>query len=290
MGFCALLPLVVFLAVYLLTSIMVGDFYKMTIIVAFMISSVIAVAMTGGLSLQKRIDVFIGGAANPNIFFMILIFIFAGAFAICAKSMGAVDASVNLILSFIPSSLLLAGVFVAACLISLSVGTSVGTIVALMPVAIGLAAKSSLSEATMTGAVIGGAMFGDNLSFISDTTIVAARTQGCAMKDKFYANLKIVMPVAVLAIIIYLVVGFLSDVAPSDPVSIEWIKVLPYLVVMISASLGVNVLLVLFAGILLTGFSTLIAGEFVQPTVDGLPDYAGFVMPRVARRLPAWDA
>ncbi len=262
MGFCALLPLVVFLAVYLLTSIMVGDFYKMPIIVAFMISSVIAVAMTGGLSLQKRIDVFIGGAANPNIFFMILIFIFAGAFAICAKSMGAVDASVNLILSFIPSSLLLAGVFVAACLISLSVGTSVGTIVALMPVAIGLAAKSSLSEATMTGAVIGGAMFGDNLSFISDTTIVAARTQGCAMKDKFYANLKIVMPVAVLAIIIYLVVGFLSDVAPSDPVSIEWIKVLPYLVVMISASLGVNVLLVLFAGILLTGFSTLIAGEF----------------------------
>ncbi len=262
MGFIALLPLVVFLGVYLFTSIIAGDFYKMPITVSFLISGVVGILISKGLSLQKRIDVFIGGAANVNIIFMVMIFILAGIFAVCAKKMGAVDASVNLILNFIPDSLLLAGIFLAACLISLSVGTSVGTIVALIPVAIGLASKTSISEAMMTGVVIGGAMFGDNLSFISDTTIVAARTQGCAMKDKFYANLKIVMPVALIALIIYLVVGFMSHGVESAPMTIEWIKVLPYLVVLIAATAGLNVLLVLLVGILMTGFSALACGQF----------------------------
>ena len=262
MGFWALLPLVVFLVVYLVTSLVAGDFYKMPITVAFLVSGVVGVAITRGLTLHKRIDVFVKGAANQNILYMVLIFIFAGAFAVCAKSMGAVDATVNLILSITPDSLLMAGVFVAACLISLAVGTSVGTIVALMPVAIGLADKTGLSQAMMTGVVIGGAMFGDNLSFISDTTIVAARTQGCAMKDKFYANLKIVFPVAMVVMVIYLIVGFLSHGVEAAPLPIEWLKVVPYFLVLVGAAMGMNVLLVLFMGILLTGLSSLLAGGF----------------------------
>lgn len=262
MGFVALLPLVVFLLVYLVTSLVVGDFYKMPIVVAFLFSGVVGIFITRGISLQKRIDVFVKGAANPNILFMVLIFVFAGAFAVCAKSMGAVDASVNLILNFIPDSLLLAGVFVTACLISLSVGTSVGTIVALMPVAIGLASKTDLSQAMMTGVVVGGAMFGDNLSFISDTTIVASRTQGCAMKDKFHANLKIVLPVALVVMAIYLFVGFHSHAVAASPMPVEWIKVVPYLLVLVGAAMGMNVLLVLFTGILLTGLSAFVSGAF----------------------------
>ncbi|MGV8827188.1 MAG: Na+/H+ antiporter NhaC family protein [Breznakibacter sp.] len=261
-GFWALLPLVVFLVVYLVTSLVAGDFYKMPITVAFLVSGVVGVAITRGLTLHKRIDVFVKGAANQNILYMVLIFIFAGAFAVCAKSMGAVDATVNLILSITPDSLLMAGVFVAACLISLAVGTSVGTIVALMPVVIGLADKTGLSQAMMTGVVIGGAMFGDNLSFISDTTIVAVRTQGCAMKDKFYANLKIVFPVAMVVMVIYLIVGFLSHGVEAAPLPIEWIKVVPYFLVLVGAAMGMNVLLVLFMGILLTGLSSLLAGGF----------------------------
>lgn len=261
-GFKALLPLVVFLVVYLFTSLVAGDFYKMPITVAFLVSGVVGVLITTGLTLNKRIDVFVKGAANPNILYMVLIFILAGAFAVCAKSMGAVDATVNLILNIMPDSLLLAGVFVAACLISLSVGTSVGTIVALVPVAIGLASKTGLSEGMMTGVVVGGAMFGDNLSFISDTTIVASRTQGCAMKDKFYANLKIVLPVALVVLAIYLFLGFVSHGGASAPMPIEWIKVVPYFVVLVGAAMGMNVLLVLFVGILLTGVSALFIGDF----------------------------
>lgn len=262
LGFWALLPLLVFLFTYLVTSAVSGDFYKMPIVIAFLLSSIVGVAITRGFSLHRRVDVFVKGAANENILFMVLIFIFAGAFAFSAKAMGAVDASVNLILSFTPGSLLLAGVFLASCLISLAVGTSVGTIVALMPVAVGLATKTGLSAPMMTGVVVGGAMFGDNLSFISDTTIVAARTQGCAMKDKFWANLKIVMPIALLVIVIYLIAGMRSPVIEQQLPPVEWLKVVPYLVVLVGAGMGMNVLVVLLVGILLTGLSGFVSGSF----------------------------
>jgi Na+/H+ antiporter NhaC len=259
-GLVAILPLVVFLVTYLLVSLLAGDFYKMPIVIAFLVSGITGILTTGGLKLHRRIDVFIRGAANENIMLMVLIFILAGAFSGSAKAMGAVDASVNLILDVIPESLLLAGVFLAACLISLAMGTSVGTIVALTPVAIGLASRTDLSQAMMVGVVIGGAMFGDNLSFISDTTIVAVRTQGCAMKDKFFANIKIVLPVVIIVFLVYIFLGFNLDLSEAADRNIEWLKVIPYLFVLIGAGAGMNVLLVLLSGIVLTGISGFVTG------------------------------
>ncbi len=260
-GFVAILPLIVFLVTYLAVSIAAGDFYKMPIVVAFMLSAIVGIITTTKLKLFKRIDVFIRGAANENIILMVLIFILAGAFANSAHAMGAVDASVNLILNFMPESMLMAGVFVAACLISVSMGTSVGTIVALTPVAVGLAARVDMSLALMVGVVIGGAMFGDNLSFISDTTIVAVRTQGCEMKDKFYANFKIVLPVAIMVFIIYIVMGLNMQIAQSADYEVEWLKIIPYLVVLVGAAAGMNVLVVLLLGTILTGVSGLLSGS-----------------------------
>ena len=206
-NFWALTPLIVFLSIYLIASIIMGDFYKMPITVAFLASSIVAVAISSGGQLHKRIDLFCKGAANSNIMLMIWIFILAGAFAQTAKAVGAVDATVNLALSVLPDSLLLAGMFIAACFISLSMGTSVGTIVALTPVAVGIATQTDINTPFMVAIVVGGAMFGDNLSFISDTTIVATRTQGCNMKDKFKVNSLIVIPVAILVTIVYLFQG-----------------------------------------------------------------------------------
>ena len=190
----ALLPLWVFLFTYLVVSCIAGDFYKMPITVAFVLSSVVAIAGSKGGMLQARVEQFCRGAANSNIMLMVLIFILAGAFAQTAKEMGAVDATVNLAMSLLPGNLLAAGIFIAACFISISVGTSVGTIVALAPVAVGIADKTGMPDALMLGVVVSGAMFGDNLSFISDTTIVATRTQGCQMTDKFKVNSLIALP------------------------------------------------------------------------------------------------
>ena len=195
----ALLPLGVFLLTYLVVSVVAGDFYKMPITVAFVIASIVAIGISKGGKLTYRIDQFCRGAANSNIMLMVLIFILAGAFAETAKAMGAVDASVNLTMSLLPENLLATGIFLAACFISLSVGTSVGTIVALAPVAVGIAEKTGMPEALMLGVVVSGAMFGDNLSFISDTTIVATRTQGCEMADKFKVNIRIALPMALIA-------------------------------------------------------------------------------------------
>lgn len=194
----ALSPLLVFLCLYLVTSIIVNDFYKVPITIAFMVSSVYAVCITKGLSLNERMLQYSIGAANKNIMLMIWIFILAGAFAQSAKDIGAIDATVNLTLLLLPDNLLLAGIFLAACFISLSIGTSVGTIVALVPVAAGIAEKTDMNLAFMTGIVVGGAFFGDNLSFISDTTIAATRTQGCAMRDKFRVNFMIALPAALM--------------------------------------------------------------------------------------------
>ena len=257
----ALTPLLVFLFTYLVVSLLAGDFYKMPITVAFVISSVVAIAISKGRTLSDRIEQFCHGAANSNIMLMVLIFILAGAFAQTAKDMGAINAAVNLAMSVLPGNLLAAGIFLAACFISISVGTSVGTIVALAPVAIGIAERTGMPGALMLGVVVSGAMFGDNLSFISDTTIVATRTQGCKMSDKFKVNSRIAMPIAIATGIIYVVVGNVANSSyPSE--SIEWVKVFPYLVVLVSAICGVNVMLVLFIGIMLSGIVGIMTGGF----------------------------
>lgn len=257
----ALIPLGVFLLAYVAVSLAAGDFYKMPITVAFVLASVVAVAMSRGGSLHRRIELFCKGPANPNIMLMILIFILAGAFAQTAKAMGAVDATVNLTLSILPGNVLAAGVFLAACLISVSVGTSVGTIVALTPVAAGLSAQTGLPLALMAAVVVSGAMFGDNLSFISDTTIVATRTQGCKMDEKFKTNFAIVFPLALITMIIYILLGSATHPAFTlEPVA--WVKVLPYAAVLIAAILGVNVMLVLLGGTILCGIIGLCTGSF----------------------------
>lgn len=251
-GWWALSPLAVFLCLYLVISVIVNDFYKVPITVAFLLSSCYAIALMRGLSLEKRIYQFTAGASNKNIMLMIWIFILAGAFAQSAKMMGAIDATVNLTLSILPGHLLLAGIFIAACFISLSIGTSVGTIVALTPVAIGLADKTGTALPYMVAIVIGGAFFGDNLSFISDTTIASTKTQDCVMRDKFRVNSMIVVPAALIVLCIYIFQG-LSLSTPTQIQAVEWIKVIPYLLVLGTAIAGINVMLVLLIGILSTG-------------------------------------
>lgn len=257
----ALMPLLVFLCLYLVTSIIVNDFYKVPITVAFLVASVYAVATTKGLSLNDRIIQYSSGAANKNIMMMIWIFVLAGAFAQSAKAMGAIDATVNLTLHLLPDSLLLAGVFLASCFISLSIGTSVGTIVALVPVAVGIASKTDVGIPFMTALVIGGAFFGDNLSFISDTTIAATRTQGCQMRDKFKMNMLIALPAAIVVFVYYIFYG--SNVEILAPESnIEWGKVIPYIIVLVTAVAGVNVMLVLLLGLISTGVIGMAYGVF----------------------------
>lgn len=258
----ALIPLVVFLSLYLVTSIIVNDFYKVPITVAFLVSSVYAVATTKGLSLNDRVMQYSQGAANKNIMMMIWIFVLAGAFAQSAKSMGAIDATVNLALHLLPDNLLLAGIFLASCFISLSIGTSVGTIVALIPVAVGIADKTDISVPFMTALVVGGAFFGDNLSFISDTTIAATRTQGCQMKDKFKMNSLIAVPAALLVFVYYIICGNNINITNDMVSTVEWGKVIPYVIVLVTAILGINVMLVLLLGIISTGIVGMIYGSF----------------------------
>lgn len=257
----ALMPLVVFLCMYLVTSIIVNDFYKVPITIAFLTASIYAVATTKGLSLNDRILQYSSGAANTNIMLMIWIFILAGAFAQSAKAMGAIDATVNLTLWLLPENLLLAGVFLASCFISLSIGTSVGTIVALAPVAAGIAAKTDISMAFMTAIVVGGSFFGDNLSLISDTTIAATRTQGCVMRDKFRVNFLIALPAALLVFVYYIIYGMQTEAHP-EVQAIEWIKIVPYLIVLGTSIAGINVTLVLVLGLLSTGIIGLAYGSF----------------------------
>lgn len=257
----ALAPLLVFLCLYLVTSIIVNDFYKVPITVAFLVASIYAVATTNGLSLNDRILQYSSGAANKNIMLMIWIFILAGAFAQTAKAMGSIDATVNLALHLLPDNLLLAGVFLASCFISLSIGTSVGTIVALVPVAVGIAAKTDIGIPFMTALVIGGAFFGDNLSFISDTTIAATRTQGCVMRDKFRANSLIAIPAALVLFIYYIICG--SDITITHEIAaVEWGKVVPYLLVLGTAIAGLHVVLVLLLGIISSGIIGMLYGSF----------------------------
>ncbi len=253
-GLLALSPIVVLLAVYLAMSLASGDFYRISISVAFVVAAVYAVTALRGISrsLHERIAVFSEGAADRNILYMIWIFILAGIFAATAKSMGAVDATVHFTMRFVPLEFLPAGIFIAACFVSLSVGTSVGTIVALTPVVTGLAQQLGADTAQMVAIVVGGAFFGDNLSFISDTTIAATMTQGCKMKDKFRTNLLIVLPAALLALALYLFLGLSNATEVADAVAAEWYKTIPYLLVLVCAIAGMDVLLVLVLGIVAT--------------------------------------
>lgn len=225
---------------------------SLSLTVAFMISSIYAVAISGGMPVRKRVDTYSKGAGANNLMLMLWIYVLAGSFAASAKAMGAVDATVNLALSILPASMILPGLFLAACFISVSIGTSVGTVVALVPIAAGLAHSMDANVGMMTAIIVGGAYFGDNLSFISDTTVVATQTQNCKMSDKFKVNSMIVVPAAVLVLITYSVMG-VGLQTPTHINEVEYMKVLPYLTVLVTAIAGMNVMAVLTLGTLLCG-------------------------------------
>ncbi|MCD7970514.1 MAG: Na+/H+ antiporter NhaC family protein [Alistipes sp.] len=256
----ALMPMAVFLAAYLAVSLITGNFYVMPITVAFMLASAVALGMGRGTPFRERVAQFCEGPADGNVMLMVLIFILAGAFAAAARQSGAVDAAVNLALWVVPPGFITVGMFAAACFVSFSVGTSVGTIVALAPIAAGMASGAEIPLPLMLGVMVSGAMFGDNLSFISDTTIVATRTQGCKMSDKFKVNLRIALPVAVVTAALYIIAGWGPSVAMELP-PVDWVGVAPYLVVIVAAVCGMNVILVLSLGIMLCGVSGLVTGS-----------------------------
>ena len=268
-GLLALSPLLVFLCVYLVSSIVAQDFYRIPISSAFLIASIYALAISKGKTLEERIAVFSEGAGNRNVLLMIWIFVMAGAFASTAKEIGAIDATVNIAMRILPGKFLYAGLFLAACFISMSIGTSVGTIVALVPIAAGIAEELALGGAVgftagtpfITAIIVGGSFFGDNLSFISDTTIAATRTQECSMTDKFKVNLRIVGPAAIIVAVIYVILGSsVSTVPQSGP--IEWLLLIPYILVIILALAGVNVVAVLGIGIAVNGVLGFARGSF----------------------------
>jgi len=267
-GLLALSPLLVFLCVYLVSSIVAQDFYRIPISAAFLIASVYALIISKGRTLEDRLSVFSAGAGNRNVLLMIWIFVMAGAFAATAKGIGAIDATVNIAMRILPGRLLYAGLFLASCFISMSIGTSVGTIVALVPIAAGIADEMALAGATgftsstpfITAIIVGGSFFGDNLSFISDTTIASTRTQGCSMTDKFKTNLGIVGPAAIIVTVLYVILGSSVQATPqSGP--IEWILLVPYILVIVLALTGVNVIAVLGIGIAVNGTLGLARGS-----------------------------
>ncbi|WP_288221650.1 Na+/H+ antiporter NhaC family protein [uncultured Clostridium sp.] len=258
----ALIPLGVFLVVYLGTSILAKDFYAVSVIVPFLAAALTALIMNRKEKFENKIEIFCKGAGNTNILLMVLIFILAGAFAQVAKDMGAVDSTVNLGLSLLPSSLLIPGMFIISCFIALSIGTSMGTIVALIPIAVGIASKIGVDTALAVGAVVSGSMFGDNLSIISDTTIAATRTQGCEMKDKFKMNFIIVLPAAIITTLIFMLLSRNSDVVSLGTLDFNLFKILPYIIVIATALLGVNVIIVLLLGILSSGLIGFLFGSF----------------------------
>ena len=247
-GWLVLSPLFVFLCLYLVSSIIANDFYRIPISAAFLLASIYGILICRGKSLEERVSVFSRGAGNKNVLLMIWIFVLAGAFAAPAKQIGAIDATVNLALKILPGKLLYAGLFLASCFISMSIGTSVGTIVALVPVAAGIAQEIGAGEAMITAIIVGGAFFGDNLSFISDTTIAATRTQECSMSDKFKVNFRIVGPAAVVVTLLYIFLGKSVSVVP-EAGAVELALLIPYILVIILAITGVDVSAVLAIGI-----------------------------------------
>jgi Na+/H+ antiporter NhaC len=252
-GWLALSPLVVFLLVYLVSSLLARDFYKVPVAAAFIIASAYAMLITRSVDkTDRKISIFSEGAGNRNVLLMIWIFVLAGAFAATAKDIGAIDATVNATLRILPGKLLYAGLFLAACFISMAIGTSVGTIVALVPIAAGIAQETGIGVPFMTAVIIGGAFFGDNLSFISDTTVAATKSQGCSMRDKFRVNLWIAAPAALIVAVLYVILGLKVDAAPAAE-TVRWLGLIPYLLVIGLALAGVNVVTVLAIGIGVNG-------------------------------------
>lgn len=247
-GLLALSPVALFLLLYVAVSAAIGDFYKIPLAVALVVAAVWSVVVMPQRGLSARLELFSKAAGHANIIYMIWIFILAGAFASIAKETGAVTATVYLTLSVFPSQYIVPALFVASCIISLAIGTSVGTVVALTPLAVETAGITGASVAFYTAVVMGGAFFGDNLSFISDTTIAATRSQGCKMRDKFIANCWIAVPAALVALAIYAFIGHATAVVDIDRVVEPWL-VVPYLIVIVAALAGVNVTVVLLLGI-----------------------------------------
>lgn len=264
-GLLALSPLFVLMAFIVMFTVYSVDKTQnepnLSLSVAFMISSIYAVIIFGGIPIKKRIDTFSKGAGASNLMLMLWIYVLAGAFATSAKSMGAIDATVNMALNFLPASLVLPGLFLAACFISISIGTSVGTVVALVPIAAGIAHSTGSNVALITAIVVGGAYFGDNLSFISDTTVVATQTQNCKMSDKFKVNAIIVAPAAIIVLAIYAVMGADFN-APANVGQVEYLKVIPYIAVLITAVMGINVMGVLTIGLILCGLIGILDGDY----------------------------
>ena len=268
-GWLALSPMFVFLLSYVAVSVYIGDFYKMPISVALAAASVWAVAMARKKPLRERIELFSRSAGHSNILYMIWVFILAGAFANLAKETGAVDATVNLTLSVFPARFVVPTLFFAACFISLAIGTSVGTVVALTPLAAEIAVAAGGPPGFFVAGVLGGALFGDNLSFISDTTIASTRSQGCAMSDKFRTNLWIALPSALLTLGLYIALGSDMGEIPALGQSGPWWLMLPYIIVIASAAVGVNVLVTLVLGLAAAVVTGLASGRSII-------DMAGF--------------
>ena len=259
----ALIPFLVFIVFYFGLSISVNDFYKVPMIIAFVIASAVALCLNRRCKLNDKIDIYAKGMGNDNIMVMGLIFILAGIFTAAVKGTGAVDSVIVIARNFIPQNLFLAGIFIVSCLISLAMGTSCGTIAAVSPIAVGLIGPLHIDPAMMIGAVVGGAMFGDNLSVISDTTIIATRTQGVKMRDKFLTNIRIVVPAVMITVIIYLCAGqgTFSDTAPAATLK-NYLSAAPYIVILILAIAGVNVMALLFAGTVIACVIGLSLGSF----------------------------
>lgn len=275
-GLLALSPIVVFLLLYVAVSVIIGDFYKMPLSIAFIIASMWALLLMPRMKVAERIEIFSSGAANSNILYMIWIFILAGAFSALAKGVGAIDATVNLTLSVLPASFLVPGLFVVTCFISMSIGTSVGTVVALTPFAVQLAHSTGSPVAYMVAVVLGGSFFGDNLSFISDTTIAATRSLHVKMNDKFKTNLWIALPAALVVLTVYIITSGqqLGETVPVQAVDAsQWVLIVPYLIVIVTAMIGINVTVVLTLGII----ACIVIALAMSSVTAGLIDMCGLM-------------
>lgn len=260
-GLLAISPMIFFVTFYVIASLFAGDFSKVSLPIVFLLSSVYGICITRGKSLPDRVRVFTRGAAVPKIFFIIILFFFIGIFAECAKEIGCFDETVKLTLSILPSNYIFSGLFLSACVVSMATGSAFGTVATLVPIGIQLAQAVGADVPFTTAIVVGGAFFGDNLSFISDTTIAATSTQECSLKDKFFVNVRIVLPVALLLLIVYSYLG--KDLSSTTiPGEIDYVKILPYAVVLILAICGVDVLITLSTGIVLAAVIGLVYGVF----------------------------
>ncbi|SHE48948.1 Na+/H+ antiporter NhaC family protein [Clostridium fallax] len=257
-----LIPLAVFVVTYLTIAIIARNFYAVSVIIPFLIAALSGIIINRGRSLEDKVESFCKGAGESNIILMCLIFVLAGAFAEVAKAAGAVESTVNLGITLLPENLLVTGIFIIACFISISIGTSMGTIAALTPIATGVSDKTGIALTIIVGAVVGGAMFGDNLSMISDTTIAATRTQGCKLKDKFKMNFKIVLPAAIVTAILFTILTSGQGMKLDGTYKYNIIKIIPYIGVLIAAIAGMNVLTVLSGGIVLAGGIGIFTGSF----------------------------